>query len=122
MNAAFRRSEAVETLESYAPVVALHLTMLLCFPKHQEKSHWKKELKAFQKVYRRYNHGKKGRTNFEAGMIVDSLEDVLWDFEGKERIVNAIVSKGLILDFDDVDWKAVRKAIGKFAVEVLEGK
>ena len=33
MNAAFRSSDTINTLDSYAAFVVLHLSMLECFPK-----------------------------------------------------------------------------------------
>ena len=50
----------------------------------------------------------------------DSLEDVLYDFEGKERIVNAILAKGLNLEFEAVPWKEISRGIQDFSNLVCE--
>ncbi len=119
MNAAFRRTDAMETLESFAPIVVLHVALLTCFPHSRDRKHWMKELEAFRKTYSRYNNGKRGRSNFNRELIGDSLEDVVYDFEGKERIVNAILAKGLSLEFEDVNWDDVRKGIDEFSRSVF---
>ncbi len=114
MNAAFRRSEALVTLENYAPTIVAHLALLQFFPDHTACNHWCAELATFEKVIRRYNKGKKGSSNLNPDMIQKSLEDEMFCADDEERIESYIHAKGLPLS-EDPDWNLVRKAIHEFA-------
>ena len=122
MNAAFRRGEAITRLESYAEVIVLHITMLVCFPDNQEVNHWKKELNAFCGRLRRFNKSKARHPNFKRDIIVETLADVIDSNEGKDYIVNGIIGgqKGLSIEYTDVDWDAVENKITDFADAVME--
>ncbi|MBN4077440.1 hypothetical protein JYT19_00855 [Sulfobacillus acidophilus] len=122
MKSVFKRGEAITRLEHYADVIVLHLTLLICFPKAQEISHWQQELNAFKGVLQRYNNSKsKKGHNYSVEDIETALLEVIEDNEGKDYIANDIMGtkKGMDIDSHNIDWEDVEKSISSFAQAVL---
>ncbi len=114
MQAAFKRSEALDTLESYSFTIVLHLALCSFFPHDRSFKHWQAELKAFKTACQRYSKGKKGRKNLTPALVADTLEDLIAFDDDQEKILNVIIGKGLSLP-EDTDWSLVKKAIQSFA-------
>jgi hypothetical protein len=122
MNAAFRRGEAFTRLENYAEVIVLHLTLIILFPESPDVAHWKTELEAFRGVLRRYDNAKtKSGHNFSQEDIARTLRDVIEFNEGKDYIIHDVmgVRKGLTIDYTQVAWQAVERAIEDFSHSVV---
>ncbi len=118
MNAAFRRGEAITRLESYSEVIVLHLTLITLFPDSRDLTHWTAELEAFAGVLRRYDKAKtKAKHNFSPEDVERALLDVLEGNRGKDYIIQDVmgVKKGIVLDYTQVDWGKVEKAITLFS-------
>ena len=114
MQAAFRRSEALEALESYALPIVMHLALLQFFPDHSAVKHWRAEVEAFEKALICYSNSKKRSPNLDSYLVQKFLEDELFSSSDEEKIENFIHAKGLPLS-EDPDWSFVRKAIYEFA-------
>ena len=114
MQAAFRRSDAIEALESYAFPIVFHLALLQFFPDHSAANHWRSEIHAFEKVLFRYNKSKKGSPNLDPHMVHKFLEDELFLPSDEEKIENLIRTKELPIS-NTPDWDGVRKAIQEFS-------
>lgn len=120
MNAAFYRSDAIDTLEDISFVLLVHLTLLAHFPKDLSVKHWKAEVNAFVKTLQRYNKGKKGRLNYvDPSFITKILQQKLDDEDEKERIETHIHSKGYDTSKLDLDWKLVKSLVAKEASRVF---
>src|SRR3989338_3410046 len=114
MQAAFRRSDALEALESYALPIVTHLSLLQFFPDHSAVKHWQAEVQAFEKALTRYSKSKKRSPNLDPYLVQKFLEDELSFPSDEEKIENLIRAKELPLS-EDPDWDLVRKAIHEFA-------
>jgi len=114
MQAAFRRSDALEALESYALPIVMHLSLLQFFPEHSAVNHWQAEVQAFEKALLRYSNSKKKSPNLDSYLVQKFLEDELFSPSDEEKIENFIHAKGLPLN-EDPNWDLVRKAIQEFA-------
>ena len=88
MQAAFRRSDAIGALESYAFPIVFHLALLQFFPDHLAANHWRSEISAFEKVLFRYNKSKKGSPNLDSHMVQKFLEDELLLPSDEEKFEN----------------------------------
>ena len=121
MNAAFRRGQAIDSLESLALVIVEHIFLVSHFSDHSAVNHWKSELGGFQKAIHRFNRGKKGRSNFTTEGVAQVLEDIIRDDEEKESLIALIESsKDMpVGEIDEVDWDIVRSGIQRFAESTL---
>lgn len=115
MNAAFRRSEALETLEHMSFTIIAHMALIAWFPKNEAKNHWEKEIAGFLKTILRYNRGKiKSGKNLSASLVEEILLEEIALSRDEERIEIFIQEKGLELP-EPIDWQLVRSSISKFA-------
>ena len=117
--AAFRRIDAVNALGQYAPVITLHISLLIAFPDGQEVTHWKKELEAFKVTLKRLNKGKnKKGINFSEELVADVLLDEIDTNDKQDNIVLFIEGKGLKIS--EIDWAKVEEYIRNYAKEVCQ--
>ena len=118
-SAAFRRAEALESLESYARVIVIHLALMEWFPQHEARQHWQSELNAFIKTLRRYDNAKKRAHNFSTELITEALEDEIIDNSSRDAVLIAVEGHGLMAP-DNPNFQVVSKAIKEFAKRILE--
>lgn len=118
-SAAFRRAEALESLESYARIIVVHLALLSWFPHKGAKNHWQTEINAFIKILRRYDSAKKRAHNFTQYLIIETLEDEIIDNNSKDAILIAVEGHGVKIP-DEPDFELLSKAIKNFAEKVLK--
>ena len=120
MNAAFYRSDAIDTLEEISFVLLVHLSLLVVFPKDRAGNHWKAEVDAFVKTLQRYNKGKKGRLNYvDARFVIKILHEKLDDEDERQRIETHIRSKGYDIEDRSIDWKKVKASVSKEAQRIF---
>lgn len=119
MNAAFRRSEALERLENFAEVVVEHLALVTWFPTHRAKNHWNAEIQAFLKRLRKFDNGKDSRKNFTEFLIVDALNSILDTNQSRDYLIVSVESHGVVAP-EDPDWESLKKAVVIFAKQVME--
>lgn len=117
MNAAFRRSEAVQKLENYAPVIMEHLALVTWFPDNLANSHWEQELAAFRKTLHRVSNSKSKRPNLNQDLIVDVLMDSLEEHRDKDLFLVGLEGHGVVAPTDP-DWSSLAEAARSFAVSV----
>lgn len=117
--AAFRRAEALESLESYARIIVVHLALLSWYPKNDAKQHWQAEINAFIKTLRRYDNAKKRAHNFNVELITEVLEDEIADNSARDAILIAVEGHGVMAP-DEPDFVSVSSAINQFARKILE--
>lgn len=121
MNAAFRRSEAIERLESYAPVIAEHLALTSWFPDHLSCKHWQAELDAWSSAMKRYNKSKmKKKGNYTKEIMLDALEATIDCDDKKDFLVIQVESHGLTVS-ENPNWEVIKKAFVVFAHTILDG-
>jgi hypothetical protein len=118
MNAAFRRSDAILRLESYAAVIIEHLALVTWYPEHRASKHWQTELNAFLTGLRRYNTGKGNGANFTEEMICQTFADAMLFQADKESILIGVESHGLTLP-DAPNWTDLEKAISSFSKQIM---
>jgi hypothetical protein len=121
MNSAFRRGQAVDSLESLAFVIVEYIVLTVCFPQHDAFNHWEGEIRGFAKAVKRLDKGKKGRTNFNPSLLQDILNEIIFGEDEKEALIAVIeASKGMeIGETDKVDWEQVVKRIEDFSRKTL---
>lgn len=114
---AFKRGDAFNRLESYAPVIVEHLALVSWYPDTQAVNHWNVEIDAYMKILRRYNNGKKKSDNFDVEDIVRELKSHIEYNEEKDYLLIAMKGHGQP-DLDNPDWDALEKATQAFAERV----
>ena len=116
MNAAFHRSDAVETLEDLSLIILIHLALIETFPKDRACAHWQGEINAFAKTLKRYDNGKKGRHNYvDENYVTQILCEMLDDSDEQKRIETHIFSKGYDLSSTEINFEAVKGAVVGFS-------
>lgn len=119
MNAAFRRYEALERLESYVPVIVEHLALVNWFPEHQCCKHWQTELSAWKTALRRFHKSKmKKKGNYTEELILDALETAIDSDDKKDLLLIQIESHGVTLP-NNIDWNTLRKVFKEFSDELI---
>ena len=118
MNAAFRRGDAITRLENYAPVLVERLALITWFPKNRAISHWKQELKAWEKMFQKYNTSNMKKGNYTKRLIKDALEFIIATDQDKDHVIIAVESHGVSVP-DKADWPALKRAFIKFAESLL---
>lgn len=115
---AMRRSDAVQTLEAMAWIIAVHAVLVASYPENQDANHWRGELNGFVKTLRRYHKGKGGRKNYTMDMLTDELFAALAENDENEAIAMHIEEKGL--DPDLINWQCAKDVLVQFGLNVLE--
>ena len=111
--------EALERLESYAPVISEHLALITWFSDHESCKHWQAELDAWATAMKRYNKGKmKKKGNYTEELILDVLEMTIDSDDKKDLILIQVESHGLMLK-NKADWHELEAAFKAFSMKVL---
>ena len=115
MNAARRRSSALDKLEEHRTVILEHILKQSILPKNRAVKHWQKELNSFASRLRKFNKGKAGgKPNYTR----DLLWEYIWEDQYTELPLGFVEEYGLH-DFH-VNLDNVKARIHAFIDQVLE--
>ena len=115
MNAARRRSAAIDKLEELRVVILEHILKLSILPKDRSVKHWQKELHSFASRLRTFNKAKAGsKTNY--------TRDILWEYIWEDQYTE--LPLGFVEEYGihkfQVDLDDVKARIDAFIDQVLD--
>lgn len=115
---AFQRGQAVTHLENLSLIIAIHCVMVASYPENEAINHWNGELDGFIKTLKRYNRGKKGRSNFNLALAEEIISEHVTDPDDQEAIEAYIHEKGL--DSEKIDWEKSKTTISGFVFKIFD--
>lgn len=115
MNAARRRSSAVDKLEELRVVILEHILKSSILPKDPAVKHWQKELHSFASRLRKFNKAKAGN---KSNYTRDLLWEYIWEDQYTELPLGFVEEYG-IHKFQ-VNMDDIKARVNTFIDQVLE--
>lgn len=115
MNAARRRSSALDKLEELRVVILEHILKTSILPKDPSVKHWQKELHSFASRLRKFNKAK-------AGNKPNYTQELLWEYIWEDQYTE--LPLGFVEEYEIHEFRVnmddVKTRIQAFVDQVLE--
>lgn len=116
------RAQAQDALYEFSFIILVYLILMDACSDHQMYPFWKREVEDFIQTLRKFNMGKKNKSNFvNPTFMAKVLKERLDDEFVLERIDVHLQAKGLDVDSQNIDFSRVDAMIDQFSRSIFEG-